>query len=299
MRAFTPRMIERLRPRIARIADDLLDRLPDRAEFDLVEDYAFPLPAIVIAEMLGVPDGDVDRFHGWTSAVAAAVDSTATPEERARGSQAREQMGDYFADLVTTHRQQPRDDLISGLVALEQAGDRLNFGELLSMCALLLAAGHETTVNLIANGVLTLVQLPEHMTVLRDNPDLLPHAIEELLRYEPPVQQTDRVALEDLELSGTLVRQGERVIVSIGAANRDAAVFRDPDVVDITRDPNPHLAFGHGIHFCLGPSLARLEGLYAVSALLRRFPRMQVTGPVIRGRNPMFRSLRHVQLRIL
>jgi cytochrome P450 len=290
-------MIERLRPRIAAIAAELLDRVGQRRAFDLVDDYAFPLPAIVIAELLGVPATDRDRFHDWTSAVAAAIDSTATLEERTRGAQAREEMADYFAELVTLRSNRPDNDLISELVAVHQAGDRLSFGELLSMCALLLAAGHETTVNLIANGVLTLARHPDQLLLLRQHPALLPRAVEELLRYEAPVQLTDRVALHDLELGGTPVRQGERVIVSIGAANRDAAVFDWPEQLDITREPNPHLAFGHGIHFCLGASLARLEGQLAVATLLERFPQLGVAGAPVRGTNPMFRTLRHVPLR--
>ena len=298
LRAFTPRMIERLRPRIAAIAGELLDRVGQRRAFDLVDDYAFPLPAIVIAELLGVPAADRDRFHGWTSAVAAAVDSTATVEERAHGAQAREEMADYFADLVAVRTKRPESDLLSELVAVHEAGDRLSFGELLSMCALLLAAGHETTVNLIANGVLALVRQPDQLLLLRQQPALLPRAVEELLRFEAPVQLTDRVALEDLELGGTPMRQGERVIVSIGAANRDPAVFDRPEHLDITREPNPHLSFGHGIHFCLGASLARLEGQLAVATLLERFPALEVADAPLRGTNPMFRTLRRAPLRI-
>ena len=168
MRAFTPRTIARLRPGIAELADKLLDRVAAQRDFDLVETYAFPFPAIVIAEMLGVPAADRDQFHAWTSAAAAAVDSAAGPDERARGAQASGQMADYFADLVTTRRRQPQDDLISDLIAVQQAGDRLGFGELLSMCALLLAAGHETA-RTIANGVWLITPASEQLSLLRQH----------------------------------------------------------------------------------------------------------------------------------
>jgi pimeloyl-[acyl-carrier protein] synthase len=295
-RAFTPRTIERLRPVITNIADGLLNRIVAQTTFDLVEDYAFPLPAIVIAEMLGVPPAERHQFHAWTSAVAAAVDSTASTDEQSRGALARAQMAEYFADLVAIRRDQPRDDLISDLIGVHDTGDRLSLGELLSMCALLLAAGHETTVNLIANGVLTLIQHPDQLSLLRKNPALLPGAVEELLRFEAPVQITDRVALEHVNLDGERIEAGERVIVGIGAANRDAAVFDQPDRLDITRNPNPHLSFSHGIHFCLGASLARLEGQLAVWSLLERLSDMELNGPIVRASNPMFRTLRHVPL---
>ncbi len=294
-RAFTPRTIERLRPRIAAMADNLLERV--RAEFDLVEGFAFPLPAMVIAELLGVPVEDQARFHMWTSDVAAAIDSTADEETRTRGAHAREQMADYFAGLVADRSAHPREDLISELVAVQTAGDRLSLGELLSMCALLLAAGHETTVNLIANGALALARDPHAWAMLRTQPERIPRAIEELLRFESPVQLTDRVALEDVDLGQQTIRAGQRVIVSMASANHDADVFEDPERLDLDRDPNPHLAFGHGIHFCLGPALARMEGQLALSALLARFTTLEVAGPVVRGTTPMFRTLRRLPLR--
>ena len=294
-RAFTPRTIERLRPRIQSMADDLLDAAG--CQFDLVERFAFPLPAMVIAELLGVPVEDQQRFHTWTSDVASAVDSTAGVDARTRGASAREQMANYFADLVTDRSKHPRGDLISELVSVQAAGDRLSLGELLSMCALLLAAGHETTVNLIANGAFTLARYPAAWTRLRNEPAHLSRAVEELLRYESPVQLTDRVALQDVQIDDYPIRTGQRIIVSMGAANHDPDVFEEPERLDLGRDPNPHLAFGHGIHFCLGPALARLEGELALSALLARFSIMEVAGPVVRGSTPMFRSLRSLPVR--
>ncbi len=294
-RAFTPRTVERLRPRIAAIADDLLERAGNA--FDLVEKFAFPLPAIVIAELLGVPAEEQAQFHQWTSNVAGAVDSTADEAARRRGATAREQMADYFARLVTERSRHSREDLISQLVAVQESGDRLSLGELLSMCALLLAAGHETTVSLIANGVVTLVRNPTAWSRLRTEPPRIAPAVEELLRYESPVQLTDRVVLEDVAIGGERIEKGQRVIAAIGAANRDPAVFQDPDRFDPGRESNPHLAFGHGIHFCLGAALARIEGELALSALLLRFGDVDMIGPVMRGTTPMFRSIRNLPVR--
>jgi pimeloyl-[acyl-carrier protein] synthase len=291
-RAFTPGTVERLRPRIAAMAEELLERAGDA--FDLVEAYAFPFPAMVIAELLGVPRADQVHFHRWTSDVARAVDSTADEGTRARGANAREQMADYFATLVAERSRRPQEDLITQLVQVHQSGDRLSLGELLSMCALLLAAGHETTVSLIANGVLTLAECPMQWTRLRGQSTRIPPTVEELLRYESPVQLTDRVALEDVALGENRIRAGQRVIAAIGAANRDPDVFNDPNRFDPGREPNPHLAFGHGIHFCLGTALARMEGHLALSALLSRFSAIERSGPVVRGTSPMFRAIVHL-----
>jgi cytochrome P450 len=295
-RAFTPRTVERLRPRIVAIADALLERAGDA--FDLVEGFAFPLPAMVIAELLGVPSEDQAPFQNWTSDVARAVDATADEAARVRGAAAREHMAEYFAGLVEERARYPREDLISQLVAVHEEGDRLSLGELLSMCALLLAAGHETTVSLIANGVSTLAQYPLEWSRLRHDPAAIGAAVEELLRYESPVQLTDRVALEEVTLGGYSVAAGRRIVAAIGAANRDPAVFADPDRLALTREPNAHLAFGHGIHFCLGPGLARLEAQVALTALVARFNNVEVSGPMTRGASPMFRTIRNLPLRV-
>jgi cytochrome P450 len=294
-RAFTPRSVERLRPRIAAMAEDLLERAG--SDFDVVEKFAFPLPAIVIAELLGVPAEEQARFQSWTADVAAAVDSTADEATRQRGSNAREQMADYFATLVAERSRHPREDLISQLAADHESGDRLSLGELVSMCALLLAAGHETTVSLIANAVLTFARHPLDWRRLRSQPDRISGAIEELLRYESPLQLTDRVALDDLVIDGHPITRGQRVIAAIGAANRDPVVFDDPNRFDPGREPNPHLAFGHGIHFCLGAPLARMEGHLALAALSARFSRIEVCGPILRAPTPMFRNIRRLPVR--
>jgi cytochrome P450 len=293
-RAFTPRTVERLRPRIMAIAEDLLERAGD--EFDLVDAFAFPLPAMMIAELLGIPVEHHALFQKWTSDVAGAVDSTADDAARLRGRAAREQMAEYFAALAKERAREPREDLISQLVAVHESGDRLSLGELVSMCALLLAAGHETTVSLIANGVLTLAAHPMDWTRLRMESARIPLTVEEVLRYEPPLQLTDRVAVEDVTVGGHHMQRGQRVIAAIGAANRDPSVFPDPDRLDLTREPNAHLAFGHGIHFCLGAPLARMEAQLAFSALLRRFSKVEAGQPT-RGTTPMFRTIRSLPVR--
>jgi len=294
-RAFTPRTVERLRPRIAAMAEDLLERAG--TDFDVVEKFAFPLPAMDIGELHGVPAEAQARFQAWTANVAGAVDSTADEAARQLGATAREQMADYFATLAAERSRQPREDLISQLAMVHESGDRLSLGELVSMCALLLAAGHETTVSLIANGVLTLARRPDQWTRLRADHHHIAGTVEELLRYESPLQLTDRTALEDVAIDGHLMHRGQRVIAIIGAANRDPSVFADPDRFDPGREPNPHLAFGHGIHFCLGAPLARLEGHLALAALRTRFSRIDVSGPIMRTPTPMFRNIRRLPVR--
>lgn len=267
-KVFTPRMIESLRGRIEAIAADLLDTIVESgsAEINLIEQYAFPLPITVIAEMLGIPAGERDQFRKWSRAILFGGDmdqiGAATIE-----------IIQYFNEIFDLRRAEPQDDLISGLVAVEEAGDRLSQQELLSMIFLLLVAGHETTVNLIGNGMLALMEHPDQKRMLIENPGLIKTAIEEMVRYSSPVETTlTRWAYEDVTLRGQTIPQGDMIMISILAANRDPEVFADPDRFDITRDPNRHIAFGGGIHYCLGAPLARLEGQIAIPALLERFP---------------------------
>jgi cytochrome P450 len=274
--AFTPRMIEQMRERIEEIAEDLLDAIvssPGR-EVDLIRDYAFPLPIIVISDMLGVPREDRDRFREWSNAVVSTINRPEGFEE------IRSQMKDfqdYLGRLFEERRRNPRGDLISGLLAAEEQGDRLSEKELYSMVFLLIIAGHETTVNLIGNGVLALLQHPEQMALLRRERQLITTAVEEILRYYSPVEMsTNRWVGEDFSFGGQSFQHGDLVLVSIGSANRDERRFPDPDVFDITREPNPHIAFGKGIHYCLGAPLARLEGQIAISRLLDRLPELHL-----------------------
>ncbi len=274
-KAFTPRVIEGLRPHIQQIVDGLLDRVRDGRRMDLIADLAFPLPVIVISEMLGVPAADRDRFRQWSLDVARSLDAIALPvgpEVIERGNAARRALADYFRGLIAERRQRPQADLLTGLIAAEEQGDTLSQPELLATCVLLLVAGHETTVNLIGNGMLALLRHPAELRKLSAEPALLPSAVEELLRWDSPVQRTGRIAATDVELGGTLIPKGALVSAVLGAANRDPAHFPEPDRLDLARPDNRHLAFGWGIHFCLGAPLARVEGQIAIGALARRLP---------------------------
>jgi cytochrome P450 len=276
-KAFTPRVVEALRPRIQQIVDELLEGVADARGMDLIEQFAYPIPVSVICEMLGVPVADHERFKGWSLDLARGLDSIMLgPESEVfkRSGQAREGLTNYMRGLIAERRTSPRADLLSALIAAEEAGDKLSEAELLAMCILLLVAGHETTVNLIGNGTLALLRHPDQLRMLRETPDLIGTAIEELLRFDGPVQRTARTPTEDVTVGGKTIPKGEIVMPFIGAADRDPAQFRDPERLDITRTDNRHIAFGWGIHFCLGAPLARIEGQIAINTLLKRFPKL-------------------------
>ena len=276
-KAFTPRLIERLRPRVQEIADELLDAVQTKGEMDLIDDYAFPLPIIVIAELLGVPAEDRDKFRRWSNA-AISRDTTEEYMVEVLLPNMRTFIA-YLRAMFEEKRDDPKDDLISALVLAEEAGDKLDEDEMLAMVFLLLTAGHETTVNLIGNGTLALLQHPDQFEKLRDDPSLIKPAVEELLRYDGPVEtSTERFAREDVRIGETVIPRGEMVLVVIASADRDAERFANPDALDITRDDNRHLAFGKGIHACLGAPLARIEGQIAINTLLRRMPNLRLEG---------------------
>jgi cytochrome P450 len=268
-KAFTPRLIERMRPRVQEIADALLDAVQDKGEMDLIDDYAFPLPITVIAELLGVPVEDRNKFRKWSD---AAVSGNATQEYVEKILLPHMQaFTDYLRAMFEEKRENPRDDLISALLRAEEAGDKLSEDELLAMVFLLLIAGHETTVNLIGNGMLALLQHPDELQKLKGDSSLIKPAIEELLRYDGPVEtSTERFAREDIAIGETIISKGEMVMVVIASADHDPERFQHPDALDITRADNKHLAFGKGIHFCLGAPLARMEGQIAINTLLHR-----------------------------
>jgi hypothetical protein len=272
-KAFTPRRVEELRPRIQQIVDELLDQVQDQGRLDIIEDLAYPLPVIVIAELLGIPAERRADFKRWSDDVVAMLGGPFVAEEaigRARTSAF--EMAAYFQGVIAERRKEPRDDLLSALVAAEERGEVLSELELLTTCILLLAAGNETTTNLIGNGTLALLRNPDQLRKLQADPSLVESAVEELLRYDGPVQATGRVATEAIEVGGQTVQEGQVAFTVVGAANHDPAVFADPDSLDVTRAENPHVAFGYGIHYCLGAPLARAEAQIAFASLLARLP---------------------------
>lgn len=272
--SFTPRLVEQWRERIQSITDELLDVVQERGEMELIEEFAFPLPMIVITEMLGVPLADRVQFRQWSHEV---VEAASLPGGWSNISGSMDALRTYMIELIGQKRRQPTDDLLGGLIRAEAEGEKLTEDELIAMVFLLLSAGHETTVNLIGNGVLALLQHPEQMELLKQTPSLLPTAIEELLRYLGPVPAAaQRRAREDVELDGKLIQKGDPVIVLLASANRDERIFEHAEELDITREANRHLAFGKGIHYCLGAPLARLEGQIAIGTLLRRMPNLRL-----------------------
>lgn len=279
-RAMTPRVIEAMRPRIEALVTELLDAAADRGEMDLIADLAYPLPAIVIAELLGAPAESRDRFKAWSHEILGFQGTgRPDPEAVARAQESLLAMRAFLSALAAERRHTPRDDLIGLLVAAEQDGERLTEAELLTTCVTLLTAGHETTTNLIGNGLWLLLTHPEQRGLLQERPELMPVAIEEMLRKESPLQRNPRQVAVDLELRGRRLRAGDYVMQVLGGANHDPAQFAAPHRFDITRAPNRHLAFGQGIHFCLGAPLARLEAPIAIGETLRRFPRLALAEP--------------------
>ena len=283
-KAFTPRVVERMREDIQAIADDLLDRVQNTGRIEVIADLAAPFPAAVIAELLGVPYEDRDRFTRWSDDFVGFLDGTGLDAE-AMG-RVMISLGEflaYFQALVQRRRTSPRDDLLQALIEAEERGDMLTEEELLTNCMLLLAAGHETTTNLIGNGLLALLRHPQQLTAIREDPALAPSAVNELLRYDPPVQLTAHRAIED---------------VILAAANRDPSQFADPGRLDIRRRENRHLSFGHGIHFCPGAALARLEGQIAITTILRRLLNLELATEELRwSESVTFRALEALPLR--
>ena len=294
--AFTMRRVELLRPRIEEITEDLLTGFAGRDEVDLVDDFAFPLPVTVICELLGVPHADRDDFRAWSTTLLSAGET----EQLAAASR---DMALYLQRLIAAKRADPADDMLSALVHThDDGGDRLTEPELVSMAFLLLVAGHETTVNLIANGVLALLLHPDQLAALRGDPALLPGAVEEFLRYDGPiVHATLRYTVAPVEIGGVTVPADEFVMVSLSSANRDDDRFADAEHLDITRAAGGHVAFGHGIHFCLGAPLARLEGQLAIGRLIDRFPglALAVDPDELRWRNStLLRGLESLPVRL-
>lgn len=277
-KAFTPRRVEALRPRVAALVGTLLDAKAGQGGMDLIADLATPLPLLVIAELLGVPTHDYPTLKGWTDDLAIMLDGTVAAQYLPRAISAAIQMIGFLREVVSERRTEPRDDLISALLAAQEEEGGLTDDEILATIVILFGAGHETTTNLIGNGVLTLLQHPAERARLAADPALLPSAVEELLRFDGPVQATSRTLPEPYAAHGLEIPAGREIGLLLGSANRDPAQFEDPEVVDLGRAENRHLSFGHGIHFCIGATLARLEGQVAVGALLERFPDLALAG---------------------
>jgi cytochrome P450 len=279
-KAFTPKVVEAMRPRVVELVDQLLDAAAEEGQVNFMDALAFPLPVIVICELLGVPTEDQEQFKGWSTAVARALDPTPDTAVFEQALPAVMQFVQYFAGLIEERRTQPRPDLLSALVAAEAEGDQLSPVELFATLILLFVAGHETTTNLLGNGLLALLRNRDQFDALRDDPGLVPAATEELLRYDAPVQATARTATCDVEVNGIELAKGEGVVLGLAAANRDPRYCDDPDTLRLARGQATHVAFGNGIHFCLGAPLARVEGQEVFAALARRFPKLEQAGDI-------------------
>jgi cytochrome P450 len=301
-KAFTAGVVSQLSGRIGSIADTLLDKVQRQGHMDLIDDFAFPLPITVIAELLGIPARDRARFRSWSDAfITPSVNLGRGAKKYLKMRRRMEDFTGYLRQIFVERRAQPRADLISLLLGAEEAGDRLSEEELFSMMSLLIVAGHETAVNLIGNGVLALLLHPEQQALLQAQPALIESAVEEILRYEGPVERaTMRFAAEDVPMADQLIRRGDAVSLVLAAADRDPAHFAAPDTFDITRHPNRHLGFGLGIHYCLGAPLARLEAKIALTTLLARLPtlRLAASAETLRWRTiPILRGLHHLPVR--
>ena len=284
-KAFTPKAVNALEPHIRKLLGALLDEIDDPAGFDLMQAVAQPLPVIVIAEMLGVPPEDRAQFKVWSDQRARTLEPSIAARERALAETANQSLNEYFRPIIEERRAAPKDDIVSALAQAEEEGDRLTEREMLNMLRLLLIAGNETTTNLIGNGVLALLRHPDQLQRLREDPSLIPSAVDELLRFDSPVQTDFRRVLEDCEVNGFPLKKRDNIVVLLGAANRDPDVFEEPDRLDVGRGDRSHLSFGRGIHHCIGAPLARLEGRIVLEVLLERFSQIS-----LRGENPRFRN---------
>ncbi|HKM99517.1 MAG TPA: cytochrome P450 [Candidatus Binataceae bacterium] len=278
-KAFTPRRVHELEPRIREITSDLLNRATESAEVEAMAMLANPLPVIVIAELLGVSAADHAQFKRWSNDLVSSFGQDVATGPSPAGIAAKDELRRYLAEAIKQRRANPADDLIGALIAARDESDALSENELLAFVVLLLLAGNETTTNLIGNGLLALCHHPDQQQRLRENRELLPKAIEEMLRYDPPVQMTVRMPTATTNVGGTEIPTGSLAFILLAAANRDPAHFPSPELFDVGREPNEHVSFGEGIHFCLGAPLARLEGAIAIESMLEKFPRLRLANP--------------------
>lgn len=293
-KAFTPIAVERMRPYVQRTVDSLLDAVPTSGEMDFIRDFAYPLPILVIAQMLGLPSEERERFKKWSDDLFAILGSVPhSPELMEGAASSLTALTKYITQSSESRRTQPREDLLTALVEATENGEQLTQEELVANMIILLSAGHETTINLIGNGLLALLKNPDQMQKLREEPDLVASAVEEMMRYDNPVQISYRSAAEDVEIGGKHIGKGQLINSILAAGNRDPERFSDPDRFDVTRDEGRHLGLGLGIHFCLGAPLVRLEAQTAFTTLLRRFPRLSLASENLEWQeHPIFRGVK-------
>jgi cytochrome P450 len=297
-KAFTPRRVEELRSTVQGIMDDLVEEVAGESEFDLIARLAEPLPVTVIAELLGIPESDRHHLRPWSAEICRMYELKPTEEDARAASAAAVEFSDYLRNLIAERRRRPTDDLIGGLVQVVDQGDRLTEDEMIGTCVLLLNAGHEASVNVTGNGWWALFRNPDQLALLREDPSLVPRAIEELMRYDTPLQMFERWVLETVEIAGVSVAKGQELALLFGSANHDPAVFDQPDALDVTREHNPHMAFGAGIHFCLGAPLARVELETSFGMLLQRFPKMELVAEPQWKPNYIIRGLKELRVSI-
>ncbi|MEU6683642.1 cytochrome P450 [Streptomyces sp. NPDC046832] len=290
-KAFTPRTVERLKPYVRGLADDLVSGLVAAGGGDLLKDVAEPLPVAVIAEMLGIPEADRAPLRPWSADICGMYELNPSEDTAARAVRASVEFSDYLRDLIAARRKEPGDDLVSGLIEAHDEGDRLTEQEMISTCVLLLNAGHEATVNATVNGWYALFRNEAQLSALRADHSLIPSAIEELMRYDTPLQLFERWVLDDIEIDGTTIPRGAEIAMLFGSANHDPAVFRDPAALDLTRTDNPHISFSAGIHYCIGAPLARIELAASMGALLERAPTLRLAAEPVRKPNFVIRGL--------
>ncbi|MCX4989545.1 cytochrome P450 [Streptomyces sp. NBC_00568] len=297
-KAFTPRTVERLKPYVEGLAGELVGRLVEAGGGDLLTDVAEPLPVSVIAEMLGIPESDRAPLRPWSADICGMYELNPSEEVAGKAVRASVEFTEYLRGLIEARRKEPADDLISGLIAAHDEGDRLTEQEMISTCVLLLNAGHEATVNSTVTGWWTLFRHPGQLAALRADHSLIPTAVEELMRYDTPLQLFERWVLDDIEIDGTTVPRGAEIAMLFGSANRDAEVFAAPETLDLSRAENPHISFSAGIHYCIGAPLARLELAASMSALLTRAPALRLAEEPVRKPNFVIRGLESLMVEV-
>ncbi|WP_414582084.1 cytochrome P450 [Scytonema sp. PCC 10023] len=290
---FSPNMVKLMRPQIQEIVDELIDSLQDRGSMEIISDLAIPLPVLVVARILGASVDTHSQVKLWAKELSRVFEPLKSLETYVYLNKITQEFTEYLRDLIAEREKKPKEDLLSTLIAAREQGDRLSQDELLGICIMLLSAGEQATINLIGNGMLALLRHPDQMEKLKREPTIIESAVEELLRYDSPVQFISRKAIEDVEIGGKTIRAGQAVLLSLGAANRDPAQFSQPDRLDLCRSENPHLAFADGIHHCLGGPLARVQGQIAINTLVQRFPDLKLSTDTLEWvENIGFRSLK-------